>query len=253
MYLSLLNLGRLEPLIDLLEKVAPSPKLEVVVVKSNVCGYYPPSRELLKAVLSWAAAKSSIAYVGDTPSTMYNVKERLVQLGLFKLATEIGSNVRAVDLMRVSDSVKVRVPHPHALRRYPIPRVVVEADLLVNVARLGRHSSTQVTGALKNLFGLVASRMKYLKYHPLGVNRVIADLAQIISPHANLVEVGDNVVFSDDPLVADVAAVIVEGGDPCGIRHFSLVAGDRGLNLEELAARVKELLPQLREGELVVV
>jgi len=215
---------------------------EVAVVKSNICGFYPPDRRLLSAVLREASKMAKKVYLGDTASTMYRVEGRLEELSLYGLAEEAGGNVYAVDFMSVSDAVKVEVPMPHASKSYPFPRIVLEADLLVNVARIGSHPTTRVTAALKNLFGLVASRAKYLKYHPRGMDKVIADIAQVIKPDVNVVEAGGSVVVSPDPLAADIAASLLIGVDPHRVKHFRLVAEDRGIDFQKLVIEVQKRL-----------
>ncbi len=212
---------------------------EVAVVKSNICGFYPPDKRLLSAILRAAGKTAKKVYVGDTASTIHRVESRLRELGLYRLAEEAGRNVYAVDFLSVSDAVKVEVPVPHASKSYPFPRVVLEADLLVNVARIGSHPTTRVTAALKNLFGLVASRAKYLKYHPRGMDNVIADIAQVIRPDVNIVEAGGSVVVSTDPLAADIAASLLIGVDAHEVKHFRLVAEDRGIDFQKLVTEVQ--------------
>lgn len=215
---------------------------EVAVVKSNICGFYPPDNELLGAILSVVGGHAKKVYLGDTASTMYRVEGRLEKLGLYEVAEKAGRNVSAADFMSLSDAVRVEVPRPHASKSYPFPRIVLDADLLVNVARIGSHPTTVVTAALKNLFGLVASRMKYPRYHPRGMDKVIADIAQIIKPDLNVVEASGHVVVSPDPLAADVAASLLIGVDPRQVKHFQLVAEDRGISFGELLTQVSKIV-----------
>ena len=142
-------------------------RFNVVLVKSNICGFYPPREEILEVVLLKASKVAKEVYLGDTRSTMYSVENRLRELGLYNLVERIGDNVKAVDFMKISETVKVEVPKPHALKKYPFPSIIFKADYLVNVARIGSHPSTTITGALKNLFGLVASieHINHFSFH----------------------------------------------------------------------------------------
>lgn len=232
------GLERLQGEVENLCKL-PAP-CRLAVVKSNICGYYPPSTAILSQVLDYLSERCAEVYIGDTPSTIHDVEPRLGKLGLRKLAEETGRNVKAVDFMKVSPAVRLRVPRPHACEEYPIPRVVVEAEVLVNVAKFGRHPSTTITAALKNLFGIVASKMKYYRYHIRGMDNVVADIAQIIKPSVNVVEVGRSIVVSRDPLVADVASALIYDTDPLKVRHLKLVAEDRDISLGELVRLIKE-------------
>jgi len=240
--LRVIDRSEVELLQGILEELTEGESYRIVVVKPNICGFYPPSVEVLRVVLKWASRKGGEVYLGDTPSTIHSVEERIEELKLREVAREAGTNVHAVNFLRVTGSVKVEVPKPHALKRYPFPELVLNADLLINLAKLGSHPTTRVTGALKNLFGLVSSKMKYFRYHLLGIDRVIADIAQVIRPRVNVLEVEDRIVVSDDPLVADVAGVLIYGDDPLKVKHFRLVAEDRNMELEDLVSEARKIL-----------
>jgi len=240
--LFIIEKSQIDDLPSILASLLKTEKYHLALVKSNICGFYPPSLPLLKIILETLSKRFEKVYLGDTPSTLYSVQSRLESLGLTSLIEEIGPNVEAVDFSKMSDTVKVTVPYPHALNHYPIPKVVLEADTLVNVAKIGSHQSTKVTAALKNLFGLVASKMKYFKYHPLGMDRVIADLAQIIKPDINIVETRDKIVVSPDSLIADIASSLITGFNPLEVKHFYLVARDENRELEKLVNEVSKCL-----------
>jgi len=212
---------------------------ELAVVKPNICGLYPPSASLLRAVIAELAGRFRRVLVGDSKSTMYEPLKRMKALGYLELVSELGAE--AVDLTELN-VVKVPVPKPHALKAVKLSQLIIEADALVNVAKLGPHPSTRITAALKNLFGLIAEKYKLLKYHPLGVDKVIADIAQVANPRLNIVEVKGLIVVSDSPLAADVASALLSGYDPRSVKHLRLVAEDLGVSLESLVQDVKRRL-----------
>ncbi|OYT64964.1 hypothetical protein B6U74_04465 [Candidatus Bathyarchaeota archaeon ex4484_205] len=229
---------------ETLSQVVGNGECKIAVVKSNICGYYFPSREVIEVVLRFLVERCGEVYFGDTPSTLYNVEKRIRDLGLDKLNVR-SDRLFVGNLMKVGENVKVEVPNKLGYRRYPIPSIVLKADILINIAKIGRHPSTQVTGALKNLFGLVASKAKFVKYHPIGMDKVVVDVAQIIKPSLNLVEVGDKLVVSDDVLEADIIATRLLGIDPAKVRHFRLYAEITGRDLDSLIEEISHQFPNL--------
>ncbi|HDI75590.1 MAG TPA: DUF362 domain-containing protein [Thermoprotei archaeon] len=207
-----------------------------ILIKPNVCGFYPPSHLLMKAVVDYFGRVSQKIVLVETESTMYRPMNRFRELSYIKLF-ESNPKVEFLDLTDF-DVIKVNVPKSRALRKIPVSRIVFEAPL-VNVAVAGTHPSTRVTIALKNLFGLVSARYKYLRYHPLGMDKVVADVAKVIKPALNIVEVPEAVLVSEDTLAVDIVASREIGVDPLEVKHFHYVAEDRGYSLENYIKLVK--------------
>jgi len=90
----------------------------------------------------------------------------------------------------------------------------------------------------------VASKAKFVKYHPIGMDKVV-DVAQIIKPSLNLVEVGDKLVVSDDVLEADIITTRLFGIDPAKVRHFRLYAEITGRGLDSLIEEISHQFPDL--------
>jgi len=131
--------------------------------------------------------------------------------------------------------------NPHALRELELPEILIEADVLINVPKVGRRSTTVLTNALKNLFDLLPHKHKYIRYHPLGMDNVIADIAQVVRPNLNIADAGDKVMLGIDALGVDIVACKFLGLDPLRIKHLRLVSEDRGNKLEELVKRISFL------------
>lgn len=121
----------------------------------------------------------------------------------------------------------------------------LEADCLINVPILKHHSVTRVTGALKNLMGLVAFRMDM---HAAGIDRAIVDLARLIKPHLHIVDayrilrtngpqgIGGTVsparqlILAHDPVAADAYGASLLKLEPTYLR----MAADAGLGIADL-------------------
>jgi len=211
---------------------------DLVLLKPNVCGMYPPSLDLLESVIKYLKPCSKNLIIGETPSTMNSPDERFNSLGIEGLAERLGVSTR--DLMR-DEIIRTRVPQPHAMKEMPLPSTVLKANLIVNCPGLGTHGNTTLTCALKNLFGLIAERHKYSSLHPRGVSQVIADVFQIVKPQLNVVDCGQRILVGTDALSVDVVASDFKSLSPNRVKHLVLAAQDLGLNLSELKIRRVEL------------
>ena len=205
---------------------------KVVLIKPNICGFYPPDLNLLDTLLAYLTHISEVVIIGETNSTIYKPEDRFKQLGIIELMRKYGQKVKALNLMK-DKIIKVQVMKPHTLKKIPLPRLVFSCDLLINLARIGRHPTTIITAASKNLFGLVANSHKYIKYHIRGIDRVIADIVKLVKPDINIVEVKNNILVSEDILAVDIIATKLFGLNPLNVKHLNLIAIDEGFDLDE--------------------
>ena len=210
----------------------------LVLVKPNVCGMYHPSLQLLESTLKFLEPLAQRIVVGETDSTIHSPEREFARQGILELLKGYGGKVEARNLMN-DEILRLSVPSPHAVTPLPIPKTVDGCDLLVNLPKIGTHSNTRLTCCLKNLFGLLAEKRKYLVYHPRGVDNVIADLAKIIRCDLNIVDAGDEVIVGVDPLSVDIHSCKYVNLDPLRVKHLRLVAEDRGSRLEEEIARLR--------------
>ncbi|KXB08801.1 hypothetical protein AKJ56_00250 [candidate division MSBL1 archaeon SCGC-AAA382N08] len=74
----------------------------------------------------------------------------------------------------------------------PVPKPVLDADIVVSLPKLKTHAFTLFTGAIKNLYGCIPG-MKKREYHKLYPNpkrfaEVIVDILQIIKPDLSIMD-----------------------------------------------------------------
>ena len=210
----------------------------LALVKPNVCGLYHPSLDLLQAVIQYLGIFAEKIAVVESKSMIHNPARQFKRLGIDGLVRQFGDRARTVDLSDES-TVKVKVPHPHVLEQLELPEIVLESDVLVNVPKVGTHSATRITNALKNLFGLLPQERKQSLYHPLGMSEVIADIAQVIKSDLNVTDAAEKVIVGTDPLAVDIASCRFVDIDPLKVKHLRLVSEDRGEQLEDLMKDVK--------------
>ncbi len=223
----------------MLSKVKFEPKkYNLVLVKPNLCGMYHPQLQLLECTLKYFEPLAKRLVIGETDSMGHTPEKQFRRLGIWNLIKKFKGKVEAVNLMR-DEILNLEVPSPHAIDHLPIPNLVHDCDLLVNISKVGTHSRTMLTCALKNLFGLLAEKNKYGVYHPLGVDKVIADLAKIVRCDLNIVDARDRVIVGLDPLSVDIFACKFVNLDPLQVGHLELVSQDRNLKLNEIMNQIK--------------
>ena len=91
---------------EVLSQVMGSKECKIAVVKSNICGYYFPSREIIEVVLRVLVERCEKVYFGDTPSTLYSMEKRIKELNLDELDKMsdrlfVGNLMRAVRVRRL--------------------------------------------------------------------------------------------------------------------------------------------------------
>jgi len=212
----------------------------LALVKPNVCGLYHPRLSIVERVLRFLEPRARRIVIGETNSMVNAPEAQFRRLGIYEMLKGFGEGVEALNLME-GDILDVEVPSPHALGRLPLPEAAVKCDLLVNIPRIGTHHDTMLTCALKNLFGLLAERRKYGVYHPLGVDRVIADVAKVVRCDLSIADAGSDIIVGVDPLAVDILACEYAELDPLEGGHLRLVARDRGLRLEDAVDRLQIL------------
>ena len=111
-------------------------EVQLALVKPNICGRYNPSLELLSSIVEFLLPKAKSVVIGETSSIACKPNEQFEKLGVTPMIKRFGSSVQAVDLTD-SELVEVQVPQPHALKKFFLPKKVLESDILVNVPKVG--------------------------------------------------------------------------------------------------------------------
>ena len=81
---------------------------------------------------------------------------------------------------------EVQAPHGQRCRLFPIITPIVEADLVVDIAKMKSHCMTMLSGAVKNLFGTVPGLMKP-EFHcrfpeKPAFHEMLVDLCEVVKP-----------------------------------------------------------------------
>ncbi len=210
----------------------------LVIVKPNLCGMFHPQLKLIEHTLKFIEPLSKRIIIGETDSMGHTPERQFKCLGIEDILNSFDGKVEAVNLMK-DEILQVEVPSPHVASQLPIPRLVHDCDLLVNIPKVGTHSSTLLTCALKNLFGLLAEKRKYGVFHSLGVDKVIADLVKVVRCDLNVVDARDKVIVGVNPLEVDILACRFVDLDPLKVEHLRLISQDKNLRLKDVMNRLR--------------
>ena len=137
---------------------------------------------------------------------------------------------------------EVTINNAKKLNKTKVHELVLSSDVFINVPILKHHSSARMTGALKNMMGVVWDRGYW---HSNNLNQCIADYALFAKkPQLNVmdaynvmmrngprgVSVADlsnmkSLMISTDWVAIDAAGAKMMGMEPSSIEHIALAAG----------------------------
>ncbi|MBQ3371613.1 MAG: DUF362 domain-containing protein [Oscillospiraceae bacterium] len=95
-------------------------------------------------------------------------------------------------LAPMSEEVRVDFPEGMTEKEFWFAREVTEADAIINVCKMKTHAMMRVTGAVKNLFGLLCGTRKareHLKFPNDGVfARMLVDIHRCVKPRLHIMD-----------------------------------------------------------------
>lgn len=205
---------------------------ESIVLKPNLLRAADPDEAVtthpavVAAVGRAVLAGGASAQIADSPGAGYRYTEAALKrtydrCGMTAVAEETGMALN----FDVGHEI-VSHPDGRLVRRFEVITPVARADGLINLCKLKTHEFTGMTGAVKNLFGVVPGLLKPGYHGKLADTQRFAamtlDLAGLIAPRLNLMDAvvgmeGDGpgsgdprpvgwLLGSEDPLALDVVA-----------------------------------------------
>lgn len=158
-----------------------------VVVKPNILSAREPqyaittNPDVIGAIVALCVeAGAGDVLVIDSPTT--GVDEAYRVTGIGAAAERSGGRVR---VLNDNDFTDVAIPDGKALKRWPISRDVLGADVLINVPIAKHHSLTGVTLGMKNLMGIIGGNRGQLHWD---IDQKLADLSTLIKPQLTVLD-----------------------------------------------------------------
>ena len=224
-----------------------------VIIKPNLCALKPPETgattdvKVVEALIKIIKREEPTAkiYIVESDTHIRDTWKAFELLGFLRLREKYG-----VELINLTEEelVEVNIDDGHFFQKIHVPKILTGEKLLISAAKLKTHSSEKMTCSLKNLFGLLPEKNKYI-YHP-HLNKVLFDIMRIFNPALNVVDgiyamegggpIGGKVrkagvlVVGDNVIATDIIAAKLMGFGPLEIPHLEYAIKHLKVNIEEI-------------------
>lgn len=186
---------------------------------------------VVEAVISKVQELGKKAIVVETDGGITNPDDAIYETGMMEVIERLGSEY--INMRKLDDKVELKVENPKAIDKFKVARIATEkAIITVPTMKLLHH--TVITMGLKNMFGMLTTRIKY-QMHRHGMNNVIYDIVKTLPPHLSVIDgfygkegkgpwqgnpvKMDTIIASTDTVAADATAARCIGIDPEIIDH----------------------------------
>lgn len=163
-----------------------------VLIKPNMLEGLPPKRavtthpEVVRAVIREVKRVGGIPLVGDSPGTTGTLKAA-EKCGIAAVCREEGA-----ELVSFEETIDIPFPDGLTLKKFTLARQVSQVDKIISVAKMKTHTFMGITGATKNLFGLIVGMQKAQFHLRMQARREFAgmtvDLANLEKPVLSIVD-----------------------------------------------------------------
>ncbi len=199
--------------LDVLNAKGPAGRTVLVKPNYNSADPTPGSThsDVLRTLMEWLGEHPSDSIVLAERSGMGETRRVLEQRDVFALGRELGFEVQVLDELGADAWDLVQPPGSHWQQGFPFPRLVEEADYVLQTCCLKTHRyGGHFTLSLKNSVGLAAKTVPGEGYNYMGELHG--------SPHQRLMIAEINAAYTPDLIVLDGVEAFVGGGPAQGER-----------------------------------
>jgi len=227
--------ARMEEVIEKILQTYPFPwRGKRVVIKPNILGPYPPEKgitthpSLIWALVQLLKKREAICLVGDNPGMSgYAANERCARIsGILDAADGCFVNF-------AKESVQIKVDSLF-MEKLVVSKIILDADMVINVPKFKTHIQTKITGAVKNMFGILLgaekARVHFAAAKPENFSAALVDIYQVRIPDLTIMD----------------AVVGMEGNGPSSndLRPIGkVIASENGVAVDGLMAAMMGLPP----------
>jgi len=189
---------------------------DTVIIKPNIVVAQPPETasdtdpRVCKVIADMVKELGAKPIIGEASSIGVVTEEAIQKAGYGKLR-EAGYQV--VDFTKV-ETVKVPIPRGKKMKEVVLPKMVLDADVLIDVPKMKTHDQTEVTLSLKNMKGILQDKGKRSLHHTYGIFDGVADICTVVKPALSVV---DGIIAMEGlgPMAGDVVemGLIIAGKD----------------------------------------
>jgi uncharacterized protein (DUF362 family) len=206
------------------------------------------SPALIREVVGLLRDSAEEVIVGESNGFNYPCQTAFEKTGIEAAVKEAGGKV--VNLSE-DKLVRVKIENGFALKELLLPKTVLDADAVIDLALMKTHEFTAYSGAIKNLFGCVPSN-KRIYLHPY-LGEVFYNLYAIFKPRLTVMDARvaiegngptkgkpvkmDLMLTSNDALATDIIASKVMGLRLKGISYLNYITKRTGLTEQTIAIK----------------
>ncbi len=178
------------------KKLPLPPKNGKVLLKPNMLSCKTPDHAatthpaVIQAVAEWFGKKGMQVVIGDSPPAVFGRTEKFWQTtGFADAAKESKAQLVCFETL---PKKAIEFNSNGKMREVHITSAYFDADLVINLPKLKTHNLTRITGAVKNLFGLVPGLQKAIwhKVFPKSYEfgNFVTDLAHHLPTHLTIMD-----------------------------------------------------------------
>jgi len=207
-------------------------KGDTVLIKPNVVNASHPDTgattdpRVCKSIANMVKEIGAKPIIAESSSIGADTEEAFKVAGYGKLRDE---GFEVIDLKR-EETIMVPIPNGKSLKEVSLPRVVIDANVIISVPRMKTHDQAKVTLSLKNMKGVLPDTFKRKFHLVFGVFQGVADLCTVLRPALAVVDgiiaqegLGpttgspvemDLIIAGKDPVAVDTITGIIMGFEP---------------------------------------
>ena len=168
----------------------------------------------------------------ETERGITSPDEAIHETGMMEVIERLGAEY--INMRKLDDDVELKVKNPRKVKKFKVARLATECAI-ITVPSMKTLHRTGITMGLKNMFGMLTTRKKFL-YHTQGMSNIITDIVKTLPSHLSVIDgfygkdgAGpwqgnpvkmDTIVASVDAVAADAVASRCIGLDPANIDHI---------------------------------
>ncbi|MHC1791199.1 DUF362 domain-containing protein [Solidesulfovibrio sp.] len=142
-------------------------------------------RVILAMVRLLRDAGAAAIRIGDNPGYGLPLNEALAGMDGFK--RRLADHGAELTYFDAADPVRLPNPTAQLFDPVPLPRVLLESDVYINLPKMKTHVHTLVTLGIKNQYGLILDDDR-MPWHRNDINIKIIDILRVVRPHLTLVD-----------------------------------------------------------------
>jgi len=169
---------------------------ETILLKPNMLSPRPPEKavtthpEVVRAAIKLVKGAGGVPLVGDSCSGIGNesaLRNLAEQTGILAVCEQ-----ERVEFELFTESTKVPFPDGKVAKSFELVSLLKKVDGIISLAKMKTHAFTGLTGAVKNLFGLIPG-LKKAEYHfrmqeAKAFSELLVDLAECVKPRLTIMD-----------------------------------------------------------------